>query len=699
MDVMLAAFARGSVNGLASLPHVLLKLLEVYDGGAAGSEQLGRIIAIDPALSAKVLALACAESPDPGAHYFTLQRAVDSLGVEAVKSIAVGASGHHILLRYGADWRDHLHKLWLRALTCALAARALAEMVEYPVPEEAWLGGLLHNIGQLALGAYAPEQYPNLLAVAQEGPKLEQLELSHFDIQHYEVGAMLIESWNLQSFLADAVRYQAEPPDKLHDAHPLVRIVCVARALSMAPATERDAALGTADAIFPQLHPSRLRALIDKAEEQATETARRLRIPLDPDVADADMADKAFELANRIRSIAVLDGVSQPLSIAHEMTTLARAARCGVEILVGENACRLLVYDSAQDVLIDACEPDRTQAVALRLAVESGDNLPARALKDNRILNSADAETAEGLVVVDRQLLRQLGTQAMLCVPLVDEGAKAGVILVGFDKRSLPYPRDRLVLLQQFASRAAAAVVSGHTPAARAFPAPAEMFEQHVRQSIHEARNPLTTVKNYVQILSRRHSGEQWAERDLKIISEEIERIDSILDRLADMSRGQRGEPGAAGVNRIVTDMIWLLQTSTLDARNIKVKLNLADSIPPLAVDVDGLKQVVGNLVNNAADAMPNGGEITVSTRAGINVNGRMHGELSVRDGGHGVDPEMMDRLFRQGTTAKGAGRGLGLSIVAQLVAGWGGSIRCRSAPGEGTVFDVLLPYREAPGE
>ncbi|HET7370471.1 MAG TPA: HDOD domain-containing protein [Gammaproteobacteria bacterium] len=698
MDVTMTAFARGGVSGLASLPQVLLKLLEIYDDGGANRRDLARIIAKDPALSAKVLALGCvADLRSHRGEGITLQQALGLISVDSIKSIAIGASGHQILLRYGSTWHSLLHGLWLRALTCAHLAELLADLADYPTPREAYLGGLFHNVGQLALGAYAPELYPNLLGVALDGPKLAQLEIRHFNMHHYEVGADLIASWKLQSFIGDAVRYQAEPADKLRDAHPLVRIVNLARGLSAADADDCDhAAAGeAAENLLPNMQPGRLRALAHQAVERVAEDAEALEIPLRGDGDLADINGKAFELANRIRDIAILDGVSQPLTPGQDQETLARAVRCGAEILVGADTCELLVYDAAQDVLAGV---GPSLAAGLKLPVARGGSLPAKALTSGQILQSTDGEANDTLVVADRQLLKLLEAHAMLCVPLALDDAKAGVMVLGIDQQDLPYPEERMTLLRQLGRRAAAAIISPPGQAGSAGQGAAELFEQHVRQSVHEARNPLTTVKNYVQILGSKHEDEAWAQRDLKIIGEEIERIDGILRRLSEISQTKKNVPGAVSVNGIIADMAWLQQTSTLEARHIRVTLDLADDMPLLAIDPDGFKQVITNLVNNAADAMPGGGEITIRTRAGVNVNGHMYGELSVHDTGDGIARDLIGTLFERGTSVKGEGHGLGLAIVAELVESWRGWVSCRTEPGEGTIFHVLLPYRLAAG-
>lgn len=696
MDLMLAMFAKGGASKLASLPQVLLRLLEAYDGGRAQSAQLADVIATDPALCAKILEIASTDAGPGCCDKLDLRGALTAVSAESVKSIVIGASGHPMLLRHGGKWLAHLEKLWLRSLTCAMTARALAELTEYDAPEEAYLAGLLHNIGQLALGAYAPDQYPNLLSVAREGAKLTQLELSHFNTDHYEVGAALAESWNLQSFLGDAIRYQSEPAEALRDAHPLVRLVHLARALGAPAKEDRERAATAAETLFPYVPVKRILALADDANDQVGEAALALGVRLDQDGDRSGVAEKTFELATRVRNIAILDGVSQPLGGLRDEHALVESVRHGVEILVGSSDGCVLLYDADTDTLAGAGLAARHRLLReLRLPVGPGRNVPGRALAEGRISHSADAEAEQMLGVADRQLLRLLNAEAMLCVPLLADETRIGVIVLGVDKTELPYPQERLMLLGQFAQRAAAAIAAARDSAVEAPVGigDSKRLEQRVHQSVHEARNPLTTVKNYVQILSNKNADEEWAKRDLKIIGEEIERVEQILRELADFSQEKTSPQQPVAINQVIRDLVWILQASILDAHQIEADLDLGDDLPLLPVRADGIKQIVANLVNNACEAMRDGGKITIRTRANIATEDGLHVELSVSDQGPGIAPELMPRLFEGGATDKGDGHGIGLAIIREMVGEWGGSISCRSEPGAGATFQILLPY------
>jgi signal transduction histidine kinase len=126
-----------------------------------------------------------------------------------------------------------------------------------------------------------------------------------------------------------------------------------------------------------------------------------------------------------------------------------------------------------------------------------------------------------------------------------------------------------------------------------------------------------------------------------------------------------------------------------LAAHHIDSRLEMADNLPTIYMSRDELKQVLLNHIKNAQDAMPRGGILRIKTR-------RQQGGLtiSVADNGLGIPPEHLPRLFTPFFTTKkpGEGRGLGLSVSANIIKSYGGTIEVESTPAQGTVFHIFLP-------
>ena len=139
-------------------------------------------------------------------------------------------------------------------------------------------------------------------------------------------------------------------------------------------------------------------------------------------------------------------------------------------------------------------------------------------------------------------------------------------------------------------------------------------------------------------------------------------------------------------LNEIVHNVIRLFQLQ-LPERSIECNQDLATNLPEIAADADLLHRAISNLVLNAMDAMPEGGTLTVRTRAeGGNIS------LEIADSGGGLTKEECERLFTPYYTSKAHGTGLGLAIVQSVVSDHGGHITVRSEPGRGATFRIELP-------
>jgi len=142
-------------------------------------------------------------------------------------------------------------------------------------------------------------------------------------------------------------------------------------------------------------------------------------------------------------------------------------------------------------------------------------------------------------------------------------------------------------------------------------------------------------------------------------------------------------------VNEVIHGVVQLFQAQ-LEApgrAKISCELQLDPHLEPVAADADMLHRAISNLVLNAMDAMPQGGVLTLRTRA---EDGKVL--IEVADTGSGLTPEECERIFTPYYTSKQHGTGLGLAIVQSVVSDHGGSVRVRSEPGRGTAFVIELP-------
>ena len=148
-------------------------------------------------------------------------------------------------------------------------------------------------------------------------------------------------------------------------------------------------------------------------------------------------------------------------------------------------------------------------------------------------------------------------------------------------------------------------------------------------------------------------------------------------------------------MNALIQDLLSIFRVSLFSTRAIQDELNLDDSVPLLLSNRNSLKQILTNLIKNAAEAMPEGGSIRIGTCGKVNVNGKVFIELIVADNGPGMPGHVIQGLFSPVASTKGKEHsGLGLTIVKKLVTDLGGTISCSSIQNKGTEFRILLPQK-----
>jgi two-component system NtrC family sensor kinase len=209
----------------------------------------------------------------------------------------------------------------------------------------------------------------------------------------------------------------------------------------------------------------------------------------------------------------------------------------------------------------------------------------------------------------------------------------------------------------------------------------------------HEINNPLTGVLGYSALLQRGLDKDDPSLKNLKVIESETIRARDIVRNLLDFVRQEGLKKHKACIRDVMDDTLYLLRKQA-ELINVKIVLDYDDEVPQVYIDVNQMKQVFINILNNALHAMPGGGKLTVSIRAAKPDVKRPWVEVSFRDTGSGIPAEKVDMVFNPFFTSKelGEGTGLGLSVSQRIVEEHGGSIEVESKVGAGSIFTVKLP-------
>ncbi len=206
----------------------------------------------------------------------------------------------------------------------------------------------------------------------------------------------------------------------------------------------------------------------------------------------------------------------------------------------------------------------------------------------------------------------------------------------------------------------------------------------------HELNNPLQAIQSGLGLVMNELQHPDHAREDLVIIQQELERIQAIFRQMLDFYRPATYGFVPLDLNAIC-EGVRVLMRKRLQEANVTLRLELARFLPLTCGDSNQIKQVLLNLILNAAEAMESaGGHITLRTAH----NGQQVC-LNVIDDGRGIAPEHRPHLFEPLFTTKTRGLGLGLAISQEIIQQHGGEIVVQSTPGVGTTFTIFLPVRE----
>ncbi len=209
----------------------------------------------------------------------------------------------------------------------------------------------------------------------------------------------------------------------------------------------------------------------------------------------------------------------------------------------------------------------------------------------------------------------------------------------------------------------------------------------------HEVRNPLASMKLKIQIARRMKNAPEKLDDTFRVITEEIDRLDALVRRLLEVGRKPALERKEFDLCELARHRATLL-SALAERSHVEIKINEPQEKIEIEGDQDRLAQVVDNLMQNALEAMPNGGKLTVTCDTSPDQNGSLPVRLVIEDTGHGIIPEDRDHIFEPFYTGRDEGTGLGLAIAREIIEAHDGRITFESGGGTGTRFLIELPRR-----
>ncbi len=202
----------------------------------------------------------------------------------------------------------------------------------------------------------------------------------------------------------------------------------------------------------------------------------------------------------------------------------------------------------------------------------------------------------------------------------------------------------------------------------------------------HEIRNPLATIGGFAKSIQKKYDDRERTIRNANIIVDEVHRLEHILSNVLDFTKSGTPKKTPGDVNELIRKTLSIMEANIF-SKGVVVVLDLAEGRLDAEFDEPQLKQVLINLMQNAINAMPEGGAIEIRS---LELNGDI--QIDIRDTGVGIPQQYLDIIFEPFFTTRGNGTGLGLSISNRIIQNHGGRLEIASKEGAGTTVSIFLP-------
>jgi signal transduction histidine kinase/HD-like signal output (HDOD) protein/CheY-like chemotaxis protein len=724
------------IEELPSLPGVAVQALEMIMHEDVDTADLARVVESDPALTLKILKLVNAAANSLVRQVHSIQQAIALLGLTTVRLSILGVFVRELMPHPTDKTERYFDEIWAHSLGSAVAAQLIAERTYPGLKHEAFIAALLHDIGKIFIVEYLPEKYEQIRQYMEEHRTSSiSAEQEILGTDHSQIGKWIAEKWHLPEKLGRAIWLHHNPLDTLpylHVEHELIYVIVLANRLAHEHFSDLFAFDPDQERVIDliELDGQDLEEIRSRLSAQYSERARIFALDGDVDriyhqslsKANRRLSSLALELDRQNKTLSHLNSISRlnndlALKIASSATVQDtfhgvaetymkhRLFHVGVIYIIDlsqrlmegiiwsqDKTLRLITFLSKEGAPVWD-EQSRRIPNGLKRIIETypdrisenGDGVgglslicyrPPFCLVPVYSGRNLHGEICLAMSSAETDLTEEQRLGLLHAANLTASGIRRIQLMEELEKRSEDLNtalwKNQQINLKLLQTQRLAAV--GQLAAGAA----------------HEINNPLAIINARAQLLQRRESDER-KQRELKQITEQIERISGILTDLMTFARPAPPKLTLVDIKSLLDRVIELVATA-LEKLNISVRKEYAPDLPALKADQNQLEQVFLNLIINAQHAMEeSGGTLEVK----VSVSPDRHTlHIVVADQGKGIPKEHLPKIFDPFFTTKeeGKGTGLGLSTSKVIIDNHYGQIDFQSTEGKGTTVHLKLP-------
>lgn len=727
------------LNSLPTLPAVAAQLLQLTVKSNTQADEVVKLIESDPSLASKIIALATRSNTGIRKETASVSKAVVMLGFDTVRSVVLGVKVFEALGKCSLDSEAVFDRpgFWKHSLAVACASKTLCRYIDRKIdPDEAFICGLLHDLGKLALDTCLPKSFARIVQITESTvANISHVERRILGLDHTIVGKRLAQRWRLPNAIAECLWLHHQDPKTLPDsveARTLVQVVHLSDILA------REQMIGYSGNYTIGDSAVALGKELGCPETAIEETAKELRemitdraelLGLD-DLEPGQLYHEALCDAN-----ATLSKLNLKLQLQNKRLQI----RSSYFELLGKLGGLLQQCDSTADVCIllatlwqehtgaSACAAyvkNDTASIIEGAILSDTDNQPDIFLVDRA--NDPDIEgkneetpTRNSFVVYPTGVqhgwfFEQVGPSfdisSTLVMPLQIGQSLVGE-LIWQDTRGHGVYDQELKEMQAFSTNAALALKEKQKQEELAvlcedLAQSSQLLEKSQSELIrkrtmamvgemacgaaHEINNPLAVVVGRAQLLANSEQDKERKEM-LDTIASQGHQATKIISELLEFATPVPPKPTVVQVSELIDDVVASSQQRCQES-SVTISVDLSDDLPDMFIDVQQISAAIIEVVYNAAEAyQEKPGDVQVKAQ---------YNELDdvivveVVDKGCGMTGETLAKAFNPFFSGKQAGRkrGIGLSRSVRQIEVNGGNIEITSQHKQGTTARITLP-------
>ncbi len=728
---------------LPTISPVAVKIIEIAEKEKVSMKEITNLIVSDQALASKILRVAnyALFSSGREGEVNTVERAAALLGLNMVHSVALSFVVVDLFKTTSLSGEFNLDEFWRHSGACAIASELFAQRFSYEHPEEAFIAGLLHDMGKLIFCQWKQDEYNSVVRDAKVvKSRLLEFEEKSFGMGHTQAAKLLMDYWNFPKSLIKSVWQHHQPlaefGDKRLNELPFI-VKCADSLCHIQRFGDSGNPVGDLDANqlkrVTGMSASDMEKISSEALSRYEEVAKiydwKARMP---DLylsaisrANQDLLNLRLELRTTSHKL-TLQQLSDKLikelreALAFQMT-MDEALEKTLNLLGEEVPFKRIMgfIPSKRENLIVGWlkihDDNSMDRIEMPLDPDTAERLNNMQLREHVALIGKAAGELGDNSPIGKRIIETLRRPALVVLPMSLGENVIGQIMI----EPAPFSwseQEKRDFLRQYTDTAAMLLersvfveeVNQQADELSQMARKMEELKTRLYQTerlasvgrlaagaAHEINNPLAAISLKAQLMQSQATDDKDAEYG-KFVFEQITRISKIVKDLMGLSRPAEPKIAPANVAAIIERTLSLVENRII-LSGVKIEKTFDREIPLINADANQLEQVFLNLTINAIQAMADGGVLKINL--GVVDNESHEVKIDFSDTGIGIAPEKLESIFTPFYTSKseGGGSGLGLAVCHSIIESHNGKIEVSSNPGKGSTFTILLPLDDRP--